>query len=150
MLNIELDQYNFGYKIGKIVELEKLKQILGNITNRNTVTMVCTVPKYTLDLIINYCIYMRNPHLGVYLKNARKFIDLKSDDNRCIWQNNMELKDDVLHFKVMTYRNTVSEKFRNVRKYNLSELQPGETKESCTFNKDVSNGFNSILNCTFE
>ena len=150
LLNIELDQYNFGYKIGKIVELEKLKQILGNITNRNTVTMVCTVPKYTLDLIINYCIYMRNPHLGVYLKNARKFIDLKSDDNRCIWQNNMELKDDVLHFKVMTYRNTVSEKFRNVRKYNLSELQPGETKESCTFKKDELNGFNSILNCTFE
>ena len=112
--------------------------------------MVCTVPKHTLDLKINYCIYMRNPHLGVYLKNARKFIDLKSDVNRCIWQNNMELKDDVLHFKVMTYRNTVSEKFRNVRKYNLSELQPGETKENCTFNKDVSNEFNSILNCTFE
>ena len=93
---------------------------------------------------------MINPHLGVYLKNAKKFIDLKSDDKRCIWQNNIELKDDLLHFKVMTYRNTVSEKFRNVRKFNLSELQPGETKESCTFKKDELDGFNSILNCTFE
>ena len=153
LLNIELVEYNFGYKIGKIQELDKLRQILGNINNTNTLSMVCVlpeIPKPKLDLILNYCIHMKNPHLGVYLKNAKKFIDLKSDDNRCIWQNNIELEDDILHFKVLTYRNTVSEKFRNIRNYNLSEFKTGETKESCTFKKDESDEFHSTLNCTFE
>ena len=103
------------------------------------------VEKNIIELIINSCIDMEKPNLGVYLKNIKKFIDLKTED-KCTWKGIIDVQNNTFQFKTISYKSITSDTFPIVRKYNLSQLTSGVTYDNCTLIKEDSK---SIFNCTF-
>lgn len=146
LLNMELTDNNYGYKIGKLSDYTVLKGILGSVNIDDVVEIECQIPRIIYKLRINNCIDMKKPKFGVYVENIEKFIDLKSND-KCVWEGEIPVQNNTIYFKTIHYQSLTSEKFGVERNYSLDDLRNGIENDKCTL-KNESSTF--ILNCTFQ